>query len=213
MIENKPAEEALRDSESKYRLIAENMRDIIGVLDANGGIKYISPSYRMVLGSHSHHFHLHTELQRIHPEDRPRVTEKFMDMMKTQTVCQIECRYLHYNNNWIMLDAHLSPVLGEKGKVDQVVFVVRDVTDRKTAEELLRKSDKLSIVGQLAAGVAHEIRNPLTAIRGFTQLLQLGMMKQEYISIMLSELDRIELIVNEFLLLANTAWALHAIVL
>lgn len=200
---NKQAEEALRDSEAKYRLIAENMRDIIGALDSNGAIKYISPSYRIVLGSRSTNFHLKYEFQRIHPEDRPCVTEKFTEMMKTQTACQIECRYLHYNNNWIMLDALLSPVLGDNGKVDQIVFVVRDVTDRKTAEELLRKSDKLSIVGQLAAGVAHEIRNPLTAIRGFAQLLQLGMMKQEYISIMLSELDRIELIVNEFLLLAK----------
>jgi two-component system sporulation sensor kinase A len=198
---SKLAEEALRESEAKYRLIAENMSDIIGVLGTDGKIKYISPSYQAVLGTPPPF--AETEFNRIHPEDRPRVRLSFFEMMKTKTACQIECRYRHFNENWIMLDTYLSPVLGDHDQVEQVVFVVRDITERKMAEELLRKSDKLSIVGQLAAGVAHEIRNPLTAIRGFTQLLQTGKMKEEYISIMLSELDRIELIVNEFLLLAK----------
>lgn len=199
---SKLAEEALRESEAKYRLIAENMSDIIGVLETDGTIKYISPSYQAVLGI-TPPFAAETEFNRIHPEDRPRFRESFFEMMKTKTACQIECRYRHSNDNWIMLDTYLSPVLGDHDQVEQVVFVVRDITERKMAEELLRKSDKLSIVGQLAAGVAHEIRNPLTALRGFTQLLQTGRMKEEYISIMLSELDRIELIVNEFLLLAK----------
>lgn len=75
-------------------------------------------------------------------------------------------------------------------------------------EERLRKSDTLNVVGQLAAGIAHEIRNPMTALKGFIQLLQ-GSMSHEsetyhmYFEVIMSELKRIESIITEFLVLAK----------
>lgn len=90
-----------------------------------------------------------------------------------------------------------------KGK-PAVVGMLVDVTQRKQTEELIRKSEMLSIVGQLAAGVAHEIRNPLTSLLGFTQLLRSHFSEsREYFDIMFSELKRIEYIISEFLVLAK----------
>lgn len=85
-----------------------------------------------------------------------------------------------------------------------LLSVVRDLTDRKRSEEQILRSEKLSVIGQLAAGVAHEIRNPLTALKGFTHLLR-SKYKDEvaYFEIMANELDRINLIVNEFMTLAK----------
>ncbi|MBU5445163.1 PAS domain-containing sensor histidine kinase [Paenibacillus sp. MSJ-34] len=85
-----------------------------------------------------------------------------------------------------------------------VQSVFQDLTERKRTEELIRRSEKLSVIGQLAAGVAHEIRNPLTSLKGFTQLLKSKHNQdQDFYSIMLTELDRINFIVNEFMTIAK----------
>lgn len=94
-------------------------------------------------------------------------------------------------------------VFGNKNEVKQVAFVARDMTEKSGAEELLLKSEALSIVGELAAGVAHEIRNPITSIKGFIQLLNQGDINQEYLKIILSELNRVENTIKEFLSLAK----------
>jgi PAS domain S-box-containing protein len=100
----------------------------------------------------------------------------------------------------------LNPVFWDD-KVVELVGYVTDITKLKVAEELLRKSEKMALVGQLAAGIAHEIRNPLTTIKGFIQLIGNGSIAEQnqkgYIDLTLSELDRINQIVNEFLSVSN----------
>ncbi|MGG3890920.1 PAS domain S-box protein [Metabacillus fastidiosus] len=81
----------------------------------------------------------------------------------------------------------------------------RDITERKQLKEQLRKSDTLHVVGELAAGIAHEIRNPMTSLKGFIQLLEASVKEDfsTYFSIITSELNRIESIITEFLVLAK----------
>ncbi|WP_158289254.1 PAS domain S-box protein [Paenibacillus flagellatus] len=81
-------------------------------------------------------------------------------------------------------------------------MLVRDVTELKQARELIQRSEKLSVAGELAAGIAHEIRNPLTAIKGFIQLLK-GRIAHDYYDVILSEIGRIELITGELLMLSK----------
>jgi len=96
------------------------------------------------------------------------------------------------------------PLLDEASSPNGWAVIYKDVTEKKAAQELLIKSEKLSIAGELAAGIAHEIRNPITSIKGFLQLLQAsGFEKQIYYDIMKSEIERIELILSELLMLAK----------
>lgn len=85
------------------------------------------------------------------------------------------------------------------------IISFKDITEKLEMEEQLKKSDTLSVVGELAAGIAHEIRNPMTALKGFIQLLE-GSVKEDhsmYFNIISSELQRIDSIINEFLILAK----------
>ncbi|WP_139492222.1 PAS domain S-box protein [Brevibacillus dissolubilis] len=85
------------------------------------------------------------------------------------------------------------------------LIIVSDITELKKSREILQQSEKLTVVGELAAGIAHEIRNPLTSLRGFVQLFQYQAVSnnEEVYRIMLSEIDRINTIVGELLLLAK----------
>ncbi|RXZ79967.1 PAS domain S-box protein [Paenibacillaceae bacterium] len=108
------------------------------------------------------------------------------------------------SGEWIAVSVTTSPIRDRRGAMWAVASITRDMTSRNKMDELLRQSEKLTTVGQLAAGVAHEIRNPLTTLRGFLQLQQqTNKFNVRHTDIMLSELDRINLIVGEFLILAK----------
>lgn len=95
------------------------------------------------------------------------------------------------------------PITDGEGRMIHYLRIAEDITERKNTESLLMESEMLSALGQLAAGIAHEIRNPLTALKGFTKLMQAGSLNSQYLGIMNSELERINTIVSELLFLSK----------
>lgn len=101
-------------------------------------------------------------------------------------------------------------VLDEEGKCLGAIAVVREVTTLREMDQAVQKSARLSMIGELAAGMAHEIRNPLTAVKGFLQLLKARTAREnlpeveEYSDIMLSELDRVNDLISQFLMLGQS---------
>ncbi len=94
----------------------------------------------------------------------------------------------------------------KRGIIDGLnLTVITDVTEKAQMQEQLRKSDRLNLIGELAAGIAHEIRNPMTALKGFIQLLEPSIKAEHsmYYDVITSELARIDSIINEFLILAK----------
>lgn len=134
----------------------------------------------------------------IHPEDQERF-KKFAREEVYGERAEIEYQAIHKDSSVIWLRSR--KIIDERFE-NRVIVITQDITSLKEKEILLNKRDKLSAVGQLAAGIAHEVRNPLTAIKGFTQLWGQETHHQ-YSQIILSELDRIESIMQEFLMLAK----------
>ncbi|GFO58285.1 PAS domain-containing sensor histidine kinase [Geomonas silvestris] len=103
--------------------------------------------------------------------------------------------------------ASTSPLLSSSGERIGTILLMRDLTNVRELEDAVRQADRLSSLGALAAGLAHEIKNPLGGIKGAAQLLEMEFPDnedlREYIRVMLKEVQRVNLIVEELLALAS----------
>lgn len=206
ITERKLAEEKLRQSEEKYRLIADNTMELILVIDKMGVVQYASPSHTMQLGVDASEIEGHdlSEISFIHTHDIEKIKELCWEMITNQlSPGRILTRFQQASGDWLLYEVQAVPVITNHAEVRSVVLTARDVTERERTQEALRKSEKLAVAGQLAAGIAHEIRNPLTPIKGFIQLMQTGKNIEEYLEVITSEINRMENIISEFLLLAR----------
>ncbi|MEH7116781.1 ATP-binding protein [Neobacillus vireti] len=190
-------------SEAKYRLIAENTSDLILLMDKEHAISYLSPSHEYVLGYPCSELEKHRCFKLLHPDDAPMFQEAIQRMFEDKKSHSMEIRIQHKDGSWIEFESKCMPVSGNEDNVENIVIISRDISERRKSEEILLQSEKLSIVGELAAGVAHEIRNPLTTIKGFVQLYKSENSSIQYNDILLSELERIEAITSELLSLGK----------
>lgn len=192
-----------------YALITNNMSDIVSVADFNGNLLYFSPSHERFSGISE--LESDKKYQYIHPDDRLRV-KRALEQLKEQFVpVTFEYRMLHVSGDFHWLEATAVPAEDEDGK--KMIITSRDISRRKEAEEMLRNTEKMLVLGDLAAGIAHEIRNPLTTLRGFLQLIRETEAPQtEYVDLMFSEVDRINSIVIELLLLAKPQIANYTVI-
>lgn len=104
------------------------------------------------------------------------------------------------------VDISLTPLTDDNGELSGWIFVFRDLTPVKKLEEEVRKADRLAMMGTVAAGLAHEIKNPLGGIKGAAQLLTREMVSEgaaEYLQIIIKEADRVNRLVNQLLTFAR----------
>ncbi len=198
--------EKLRESQEMHRVIEEHSFDLIFRCNLMGSFLYISPSCNKLLG-YSQDELLGTDIASlIHPDDVSNIAQQFFQQRDSEIISTLYCsRFRHKDGRFVWMESMTTLVRENiSGSINGVLCVMRDISERKDAEELLLRSEKLLMAGQLAAGIAHEIRNPLTSIKGFLQLLSSQMKdKRDYVDIMKSELNRIESITSELLLLAK----------
>ena len=97
----------------------------------------------------------------------------------------------------------VSPIFGSSSEQEGVVLIIRDLSRVRELEEALRHADRLSMLGTLAAGLAHEVKNPLGGIRGAAQLLEMELEENsplgEYTSVMIKEVERVNNIIEELM--------------
>ncbi|OZM58294.1 hypothetical protein CIB95_01610 [Lottiidibacillus patelloidae] len=134
VTKRKRAEKALRNSEKDYRTITEYSTDMISVLNRRGKVIYASPSHETILGYDAKELIDSNLYAIIHPEDRKKVLQVFSTGVSKRQGQTVECRLKKTNNSWVWVEARGTPFINEKGELEKVVIVKRDITERKIYE-------------------------------------------------------------------------------
>ena len=168
----------LSNQEQMFRLISENAEDLITVVDRAGKRLYDSPGYNR-LGYTREDLKGGPVPDQVHPEDREALIAARAETFATGVGPRIEYRFRRKDGEWRTLESTRSPVRNERGEIENVVIVSRDITERKQAEELLRRRDeqlrqsqKMEAVGRLSGGIAHDFNNLLGVIIGYSESIE-----------------------------------------
>ncbi|WP_250886592.1 ATP-binding protein [Bacillus sp. SM2101] len=126
------------------------------------------------------------------------------DTWKQAKITRADESFILPNEETKTFDVIKVPLFYDSGERKGLVIIGRDITQQKLTEAMLLKKEKLSVIGEMAAGIAHEIRNPLTGVKGFLQLMgENNTASKDHLSIIMSEMDRINHIVSELLVLSK----------
>ncbi len=196
LSEREKAETKLRQSEEQFRLISENVADMIAVLDLDGKRTYSSPSYKHILGD-VNSLSGTDAFGEIIPDDREMIKDMFHSIINTGKDKRSEYRIIASDGSIHFIESQGSVIRNEWDVITNVVFVSRDITERKYSEEKLQqyyeileekvreRTGQLKIEKERAessdrtksaflATMSHELRTPLNSIIGFTGILLKG---------------------------------------
>ena len=173
ITERRAMEKRLYQQQEFARRLVDSFPDLIFVVDSNRRYTYVSGKVQEVLGYDSSEAVGMVFGERTHPEEREQLMAMLGDLLEgRRSFGSIEVQVRHKLGEWRRLRCNLSPLADENGKTEGVVISGRDVTELKRLEEQLIQAEKLAAMGQMLAGVAHELNNPLTAILGVSELLR-----------------------------------------
>lgn len=198
ITKRKRMEEKLKQTSTELELIFKAIPDLYFLSELDGTIKDCKVNSVSKFYVPIEEF-IGKKFQEILPVPIIKQFEKAINQIKTSSAPVLIDYSLQLDDEIYYFEARLLPLFDDK-----IMIIVRDITERTITTELLKKSDTLKAVGQLAAGVAHKVRNPLTVIKGFMQLLQQEVGEdKEYLSLILSEISSIETVLQEFLSIAK----------
>ncbi|MGI6091840.1 MAG: ATP-binding protein [Negativicutes bacterium] len=199
----------LAQKESQYRLLAENAVDVIYLykVQPQAKVEYISPAVTAITGYRPQDFYNDASLLSaiIHPNDIPQF-DNFMQNSRPSSTLPLMLRIIRRDQTVRWVEQNAVHHFDQLGNLVSIEGIIRDVTARKNLEQSVSRLDRMNIIGKMAANVAHEIRNPLTTVRGYLQMMANKKDFDSYkdrFELMIDELDRTNLIIREYLSLAK----------
>ena len=171
----KKVEDSLRESETRFRQMAENIQEVFWMVDhrkTDGRLLYVSPAYEKIWGRscESLYKNIDSFLDVIHPEDRERVAVNCKTQQESGQYDEIY-RLVRDDGSIRWIRDRAFPIRNEAGEVYRVVGLAEDITERKQIESQYFQAQKMEAFGKLAGGVAHDFNNLLTVITGYNEIV------------------------------------------
>ena len=173
ITEQREMERRLHREQEFARRLMDSFPDLVVALDTESRYTFASPQILDVLGYSPEELVGKKLGSRTDPQDRAAMQELFSDLISGRVSNgQIEYRTQHKNGEWRLFRASARPLHDETGRATGIIASARDITDQQRLQQQLIQSERLAAMGQMIAGVAHELNNPLTAILGVTELMR-----------------------------------------
>lgn len=168
---------AMRESQGRYRALIEASSQIVWTADPHGRVVDDSPSWREFTGQSFEQWKGSGWLEAIHPEDRARTREMWMEAIAAGTPVETEYRLRRADGAWRWTLVRALPVHDTNGAIREWIGMNTDITERKAVQsELAQRAEDLANVdaarGRFLAVLSHELRAPLNAIRSWTQIMR-----------------------------------------
>jgi PAS domain S-box-containing protein len=175
MTERRRAENALRASEERFRLVTENASDLITVINNEGVIRFQSPSVERILGYKPEDWLNRNAFEFVHPEDVTAAAAALQRKVNEpdRPPILVDFRLRHHDGSWRIMQVIGQSIPNQKSE-GFIVLNSRDITENRKLEEQFRQSQKMEAFGQLAGGVAHDFNNILAVIQ-----MQAGLLRTE----------------------------------
>lgn len=206
ITERKLAEEALRQSEERFYKIFHQSPDMIAILRNNDNTYVdVNQVFFATTGYSSDDIIGRTpRALGIWAENKPEIEDLLQRLKKQEKSEVIECYLKTKSGEVRRVLSSIAQI--ELNGVDCRLEIAKDITDLRRMETEMLRLDRLNTVGEMAAAIGHEVRNPLTAVRGYLQWFQRKDKFAEYaeqLDTMIEELDRANTIITDFLSLAK----------
>jgi len=166
------SEEALRASEERLRSIFSHAAAGMAMLSSTGEVLEANPALCALLGYAPADLCRLSLADLLYPVDRERVLQALAEARAASArSVDLEIRYVARHGSTVWGRTGASWIRDAEGHPSRAVLLVQDITELKELERELRQAEKMSAVGLLVSGVAHELNNPLAGVLGYAQLL------------------------------------------
>lgn len=197
-------ERRLSSTEAYLHLFFEQAEDAIAVFDLEEKTIEVNPAFERLYGWSRKECIGHS-LPLIPSANSAAAKERINRLLKGESFHLLETQDMKKDGTVFDAQISLSPIYNEYDDIIAISVISRDISLIKEHERLVMQSEKLNLAGEIAAGVAHEIRNPMTVISGFAQMMASDKDSPyySYTGTLQSEIERIDTIISNFLILSR----------